>query len=69
MDIDTAFGARTEGTVLPLETTPLQATVVIDNEATAKRIAEGLQPLGLSIFTDGSRTGTGAVGYAVAWRN
>jgi hypothetical protein len=33
-----------------------QATVIIDDNAASKRIAEGPQPLGLSIFTDCSRT-------------
>jgi len=38
------------------------------SEETAKQTAEGPQHPGLSIFTDGSRTDSGAVGYAAAWR-
>ena len=47
--------------------TPLRATIIIEEE-TAKRTAEGPQAPGLSIFADGSRTGSGAFGYAVAWK-
>ena len=61
------YSRRVETSVLPPETTPLQATIIIDNEELAKLTAEGSHPAGLSIFTDGSRTDTGAVGYAVTW--
>jgi hypothetical protein len=61
------FSGGMETTVLLREVIPLRATIIEDEE-TAKRTAEGPQAPGLSIFTDGSRTDSGAVGYAVTWK-
>jgi hypothetical protein len=51
------YSDRVETTVIPPEATPLLATIIIDREAAAKRTAEGTQPVGLSVFTDGYRRG------------
>lgn len=49
MGADTTFGTRTSlWTVVPSEAAPLQAAVTIDDEAAAKRKAEGPQLSGLS---------------------
>jgi len=62
------FSGRVESTVLPPEATPLRPTVIIDDEVTAKRTAEGPHPPALPRSTDGSRTDSEAVGYAVSWQ-
>jgi hypothetical protein len=45
----------------------LDVITVVEGQADAKAEAERSRP-GLTIFTDGSRTDCGAVGYAVVWR-
>jgi len=56
-----------EDTVLLEAASPLEATVVVKEEAAAAREARLDRP-GLTIFTDGSRLENGATGYAVVWK-
>jgi len=70
MSANAAFGSRpvsilghsgqTETTVLPPEATPMQATIIVDDEETDKRSAEGPQPL--PTLTVSSRAGSDTVG-------
>jgi len=46
---------------------PLEAAVIIEEEATAAKEARPDRP-GLTIFTDGSRLENGATGYAAVWK-
>jgi len=62
------FSGGAETTILPPETIPLGAAIIIEDEESSKQTAEGPQPPGLSIFTDGSRTDSGAVGYVGTWK-
>jgi len=55
-----------EETVL-LEASPLEATVIIEEEAAAAKEVRLDRP-GLTIFTDGSRLENGATGYAAVWK-
>lgn len=59
------FASRMETTILPPEAAPLKGNIIASGRVTAERIARGPQPAGLSIPTDGSPTGSGAVGDAV----
>jgi len=56
-----------EGTALLEKASPLEATVVIEEEAAAAKEARLDRP-GLTIFTDGPRLENGATGYAAAWK-
>ena len=49
------------------ESETLNAELLQDEEALAKAEAERIRP-GLTMFTDGSRLGDGATGYAVVWK-
>ena len=60
-------GNGTEETVLLEEASPLEATVVIEEEAAAAKEARFDRP-GLTISTDGSRLENGATGYAAVWK-
>ena len=62
------YAGRTESTVLLEEAETLDAELVQEEEAKAKAEAEKDRP-GLTMFTDRSRLDSGAVGYAVAWKN
>jgi len=57
---------ETEETVLLEE--PGTLDMIQEERGEAKREAEEARP-GLVMFTDGSRTESGAAGYAVAWKN
>jgi hypothetical protein len=62
------YVGRTESTMLPQISVALEATLVVEDPDGAK--AEAVRPRqGLTVFTDGARTGNGAAGYAVAWQN
>ena len=56
-----------EDTVLLEAAFPLEATVVIEQEAAAARKARLDLPC-LTIFTDGARLENGATGYAAVWK-
>jgi ribonuclease HI len=58
---------RTEEVVLRRSLEALEAITVIEDSGSAKAAAERPRP-GLTIFTDGSRSDNGAVGYAVTWK-
>jgi ribonuclease HI len=62
------YSGESERTVLVEIPVPLDVRVVIEEQAEAKAEAERSRP-GLTIFTDGSGTVSGAAGYAVAWQN
>jgi hypothetical protein len=62
-----AYIGRTESTVLLEESEALDAVTIQEDEKSAKVEAESIRP-GLTVFTDGSRLDSGAVGYAVAWQ-
>ena len=57
-----------EDTVLLEVASPLGASTTIEEEVTAALEAKQLNRPGLTIFTDGSRLGNGATGYAVTWK-
>jgi ribonuclease HI len=62
------FTGQTEEMMLPDSPVPLEVELVMSERTEAKAEAERWRP-GLTIFTDGSRTDSGAAGYAVAWQN
>ena len=62
-----AYAGRTESTVLLEEPEYLDAALLQEEEEAAKAEAEKARP-GLTMFTDGSRMGDGAAGYAVMWK-
>ena len=59
---------RKEETVLLVADSPLEATVMIEEESAAKQEAIGTDRPGLTMFTDGSHLGHGATGYVVTYR-
>jgi ribonuclease HI len=62
-----AHRGRTETTVLLEDPETLDAETIQQDEKAAKAEAEHTRP-GLTMFTDGSRLDSGAVGYAVVWQ-
>jgi len=64
--IETVLGyaGRTEEIVLPAVPEKIGAVIIIEEPKGAKEEAERDRP-GLTLFTDGSRIDSGAIGYAV----
>jgi ribonuclease HI len=63
------YTGRMEETILQEIPEPLKATLVLQERAKAKAEAEAVEERpGLTMYTDGSRTQSGAVGYSVVWR-
>jgi len=60
------YAGRVEKIIMTAEPSGLGAEVIVEGREDAKRAAEQKRA-GLTIFVDGSRAESGAVGYAVVW--
>ena len=61
------YAGRVERIEMPAKPSGLGAEVIVEEREAAKGVAEQERE-GLTIFVDGSRVESGAVGYAVAWK-
>jgi len=61
------YANRVERIVMPAKPSGLGAELIVEEREAAKRVAEQERE-GLTIFVDGSRGESEAVGYAVVWK-